>query len=313
MRKYIISIILAAASCFTVFAQHEVAPSLSSQIFSRINFNPAGMGNSESLNIFSQSRMQWIGFGDGAPKSTILNIHYFHENWKSGFGGTMTYDQIGFGNRSITAKLAYMYNLDLSEKGLISFGLGAGINQFSKDYSDDKYDQTLDMLGVIDNESKINPDIDFGIEYSMPYFMIGASISHIGMMDDITTLKPTQTYYGYARGYIPFNEQWQLAPTVLYMNSGRSNVLDAGAVVFYQGLDIEHFLLWGGTNVNCNFFTAAPGVAVMIGMEYNWFRVGYAYEASFGVKNYNSHDLILGFNIKTKKEYSYASNKKRRK
>ena len=166
MKRIITAISAALLSVSPLFAQHEVAPSLTSQVFSRINFNPAGIGNSSDLNIFSQSRMQWIGFGDGAPKSTVLNVHYFHENWKSGFGGTFTYDQIGLGNRSLTAKIAYCYNLDLSETMLLSFGLSGGVSQFSKDYSEDKMTQEASSAGIVlENESKLNPDIDLGVEF----------------------------------------------------------------------------------------------------------------------------------------------------
>jgi type IX secretion system PorP/SprF family membrane protein len=191
MKRIITAISAALLSVSPLFAQHEVAPSLTSQVFSRINFNPAGIGNSSDLNIFSQSRMQWIGFGDGAPKSTVLNVHYFHENWKSGFGGTFTYDQIGLGNRSLTAKIAYCYNLDLSETMLLSFGLSGGVSQFSKDYSEDKMTQEASSAGIVlENESKLNPDIDLGVEFSMPYIMAGVSIVHIGQTEDVTTLQP---------------------------------------------------------------------------------------------------------------------------
>lgn len=282
-----------------LFAQHEVAPSMSSQIFSRMNFNPAGMGNSSRVNVFSQTRMQWIGYGDGQPMSSVLNASYFHEHWKSGFGLTFTYDEIGFSNKAMIGKFAYAYNLDLSERGLLSFGLSGGVNQFSKDYSDDISDNVT-QTGLADS-SKVNPDFDFGIEYSCPYFMLGASVSHIGMMDDLNTYTPTQTYYAYARGSIPYGEFWQFSPSLMYMNSGKSNVVDAGCVVFYSGLEVESLIVWGGLNFNFNWFTTAPQSALMIGAEWKGLRIGYAYEMAFNLANYNTHELMLSFGIPTGK------------
>jgi type IX secretion system PorP/SprF family membrane protein len=317
MKRIITAISAALLSVSPLFAQHEVAPSLTSQVFSRINFNPAGIGNSSDLNIFSQSRMQWIGFGDGAPKSTVLNVHYFHENWKSGFGGTFTYDKIGLGNRSLTAKIAYCYNLDLSETMLLSFGLSGGVSQFSKDYSEDKMTQEASSAGIVlENESKLNPDIDLGVEFSMPYIMAGVSIVHIGQTEDVTTLRPTMSYYGYVRGTIPFKDDWQFSPSLLYAHSGKStDVIDLGCMAFYSGFSMNDLMLWGGLNFNFNIFTNAPQTALMIGGEWKVVRLGYAYEMGFGVGNYNTHELVLGFRIPTssgKSKYNSAAKKKKK-
>ncbi len=310
MKKYIVSILLSLAVSFGVYGQHEVAPSMTSQIFSRMNYNPAGMGNSDHVNIFSQSRLQWIGYGDGAPKSTILNLSYFHENWKSGFGATFTYDEIGFSNKALIGKIAYAYNLDLNDHGLLSFGVSGGINQFAKDFSDDVYDAATGS--ALADSSKINPDFDFGIEYSNPYLLIGASISHIGMMDDLNTYTPTQTYYGYIRGSINYGDFWQFNPTALYMNSGKSNVIDFGCVAFYSGLDVEQLIVWGGLNFNFNFFTTSPMTALMIGCEWKQIRIGYAYEVGFKIANYNTHELMLSFGIPTHSKSSGAIGKKKK-
>ena len=67
MRKIIISLLLAVIGISSSFAQHELGPALSSQIFSRINYNPAGIGNNDKINIFNLTRMQWIGFRGSPP------------------------------------------------------------------------------------------------------------------------------------------------------------------------------------------------------------------------------------------------------
>ncbi|MCR4620269.1 MAG: PorP/SprF family type IX secretion system membrane protein [Paludibacteraceae bacterium] len=310
MKKYLVGIFLSLSVSIGVYGQHEVAPSMTSQIFSRMNFNPAGMGNSDNINVFSQTRLQWIGYGDGAPKSTVLNASYFHEKWKSGFGITFTYDEIGYSNKALIGKIAYAYNLDLNDHGLLSFGVSGGINQFAKDFSDDTYDAATGA--TLADSSKINPDFDFGIEYSTPHFLIGASVSHIGMMDDLNTYTPMQSYYAYMRGSINLNEMWQLSPSALYMNSGKSNVVDFGCVGFYNGLDVESLIVWGGLNFNFNFFTTAPQTALMIGCEWKKLRIGYAYEMGFKIANYNTHELMLSFGIPTHSNSSAPSKKKKR-
>jgi type IX secretion system PorP/SprF family membrane protein len=321
MKKYLVTVVLSCLSVISIFAQHELAPSLSSQMFSRINYNPAGMGNSGNVNIFSQTRFQWVGFGDGAPKSEVLNVHGFVESIKSGFGGTFTYDAIGLGRTNINAKVAYAYNLDLSDRGLLSFGLSAGIHLIQKTYDRDligNYGNEESVSAGLINESKINPDVAFGIEYSHPYFLVGASINHIGMLNKITTFSPTQTYYVYARGSIPVaGGDWHIAPSVLYMNSGQANVVNLSCIGYYRGFEsefgVKDLMCWGGLGFNLNDFSAAPYMPIMLGVEWTFLRVGYAYELGFGIGNYNTHEVMLSFNIPTASKKSAVDSKKKKK
>ncbi len=81
MKKIVLTLVIAVLGITYSFAQHEIGPALSSQIFSRINYNPAGIGNSDKINIFNLNRMQWAGF-TGAPTTSVLNIHYFNDSFK---------------------------------------------------------------------------------------------------------------------------------------------------------------------------------------------------------------------------------------
>jgi hypothetical protein len=149
-----------------------------------------------------------------------------------------------------------------------------------------------------------------------PYIMAGVSIVHIGQTEDVTTLRPTMSYYGYVRGTIPFKDDWQFSPSLLYAHSGKStDVIDLGCMAFYSGFSMNDLMLWGGLNFNFNIFTNAPQTALMIGGEWKVVRLGYAYEMGFGVGNYNTHELVLGFRIPTssgKSKYNSAAKKKKR-
>lgn len=292
MKKIVLILVVAVLGVTGSFAQHEIGPALSSQIFSRINYNPAGIGNNDKIQIFSQNRMQWLGF-KGSPTTSVLNIHYFNEQLKSGIGGAFTFDKIGLGRQAINAKLAYAYNLDLSNKGLISFGLSGGVDMFQKDYSQDTWTDDYELLA---SESKMNPDFDFGVEYSTPHLLLGGSVNHIGMMGGPTSLSPAQTYYGYVRGAFDINKEWFLTPSLLYMNSSQTNVIDLSLVAFYE----KNY--WGGLSFrnmgNSNNFL--PNMSILLGVEWNFLRVGYAYEFSLGETanvSSNTHELMLSFII----------------
>jgi type IX secretion system PorP/SprF family membrane protein len=289
VKKISIFVLISFFGTGLLFAQHEVGPSLSAQLFSRINYNPAGIGNNKDINIFSQTRIQWAGF-DGHPFSSVLNGHYFNERLKSGFGASFTYDQLGpHDNTSLNAKIAYAYNIDLWEAGLLSLGAAAGIDQFSNDYSN-----AIGNSGIpLENESQMNPDFDFGFEFSIPWLLVGGSITHIAQTDDITNLTPTQTYYGYLRGSIDVNKKVMIAPSVLFMNNSQTNVWNINATVFYEKS------YWAGLN-----FRPSSALAILVGMEWEWLRVGYSYEMSLGETtdvSSNTHELMLGFKIPMKR------------
>ncbi len=290
VKKISILVLISFLGTGSLLAQHEVAPSLSSQLFSRINYNPAGIGNNKDINIFSQTRIQWAGF-DGHPFSSVLNGHYFNERLKSGFGASFTYDQLGpHDNSSLNAKIAYAYNIDLWEAGLLSLGAAAGIDQFSNDYSDAIYFNDGPILG---SESKTNPDFDFGFEFSIPWLLVGGSITHIGQMDDITSLSPTQTYYGYARGSINAGKDFLIAPAVLFMNSSQTNLWNFNATAFYQKK------YWAGVN-----YSTGSQLGFLLGLEWEWLRVGYSYTLSLSETadiSSNTHELMLGFKIPMKR------------
>jgi len=292
MKKTIITLFIAIVSFSSIYSQHDIGPALSSQLFSRINFNPAGIGNSDKINIFNINRIQWAGF-DGAPTYTLLNIHYFNEGLKSGFGGVFSYDKLGIANKAINGKLAYCYGMDISEKAVLSLGASAGVLDMGNDFSSTSGHIFNPELGIPETVSKINPDFDFGVEFSTPSVLIGASINHLGYMSPATSLTATQTYYGYIRGMLPVSNDISLAPSILYMNSGLTNVIDINVVSFFEKV------YWAGLSLR-----PGAGFSAMIGLEWKSLRVGYSYEMSLGSTTIssNTHELMLSFVIPTDKK-----------
>lgn len=291
MRKNIITLFIALISVSSLYSQSEIGPALSSQLFSRINYNPAGIGNDGDINIFNMNRMQWAGF-DGAPDYTLINIHGYAERIKSGFGGVFSYDKIGIANTSMNAKFAYSYNIDLSASSIISFGASAGVLMKGNDFSSSSGHIYEADANIPETINETNFDSDFGVEFSTPKLLIGASINHLGMMDEATIYSPTQTYYGYVRGTYPINQSIILTPSILYMNSGLTNVVDLNAVAYYE----KDY--WGGLSFRSGAGYGA-GIAVLVGLEWKFLRVGYSYELSPGSTtiNSNTHELMLSFKI----------------
>ena len=73
MRKELLLISVLLFVCTAIFAQGDFK--LSEQMFSRINQNPAAIGNNEKLQIFTAGRLQYVGLGlEQSPTSALLML-----------------------------------------------------------------------------------------------------------------------------------------------------------------------------------------------------------------------------------------------
>jgi type IX secretion system PorP/SprF family membrane protein len=223
MRKELFLITVLLFVCTSIFAQGDFR--LSEQMFSRINQNPAAIGNNEKIQIFTAGRMQYVGLGlEQTPTSALLNGHYYNENLKSGFGLSFSYDELGLYNQTINAKICYAYNLDLFEGGLLSLGLSAGVVNKMFDPARHVWRDGGDPLDGAEKTNTTAFDLDFGFEFSYKYLLVGASITHLpGITQDVRTTAAPSHINAYVRGNIPLPEKFNLIPAFAYTNIGACN------------------------------------------------------------------------------------------
>jgi len=288
MKKIILSIIL-LASIATVYGQDFL---LSEQWFSRLNRNPAAAGNSDQIQLFAMHRQQWVGFQD-APKTTLLNAHAFFESISSGLGLVFYYDQLGVATTNMNAKLAYSYQTPIAENMLLSFGVAGGVLNKSVDPDKWKYNENSTRPDVPD--SKTNLDLDLGVEFSMPVFMAGVSVTHLlDSRDDIINTTAGRQFTGYARGNIALCNDFSLAPALVYNNysSTLPSFFELNATAFYK----KSYWLGVGTRFNDGFDFAL--LNAIIGFEWNFLRIGYGYDLSLGDLSKvasSTHEIMLSF------------------
>ena len=303
MKKHIILPALLLLVCSSLFAQSDFR--LTEQLFSRINQNPAAIGNNEKIQIFNVNRIQWAGIGfDEAPKSTLINVHSYCDKIQSGFGLSLSYDELGIANSTLNAKLAYAYNIDLWDGGLLSLGLSAGVINKTFDPAKHIWVDPTDPTIPEESISKTNFDLDFGFELSTRYLLVGASGTHLSNIgEEVSTLVAPTHINAYVRGLVPVVDKIDIAPALLYTNIGSlnqgnysvatTNVLEVNATGFYDNK------YWFGLGYRFN-----SALAFSAGLEWNFLRLGYSYELSVGdVANLSSstHELMLSFIIPTKK------------
>ena len=312
MKKHLLLISVLLFVCTALFAQGDFK--LSEQMFSRINQNPAAIGNNEKIQIFTAGRMQYVGMGlEQTPTSALLNGHYYNENLKSGFGLSFSYDELGLYNQTINAKICYAYNIDLFDGGLLSLGLSAGVVNKMFDPERHVWRDNGDPLAGSEKTNTTAFDLDFGLEFSYKYLMLGASITHLtGITQDVRTTAAPSHINVYLRGNAPLPEKFNLIPAVAYTNIGALNsgklitgenaekvaigqnhIIDFSVTALYDGK------YWLGVGYRLN-----SAVSFMAGFEWQWLRVGYCYDLSVGpVWNYTSstHEVMLSFVIPTTK------------
>lgn len=304
----------------SLFAQSDFT--LTEQMFSRINQNPAAIGNNPNIQLFTSTRLQWASRGlEVTPTSALLNAHYYNDKISSGFGLSFVYDELGLANQTIDAKICYAYIIDLNKDMLLSLGLSAGVinKRFdpNRHIARDAGDPTIPT----EVTSTTNFDLDFGLEYSWKYLLVGFSMTHLANINKVvsTTVAPSHIN-AYLRGNIPLPKQFSLIPAVAYMNVGclnrkddaskigqnieQDNILNFSLTAMYQGKYWFGIGYKGGYTGLKDYPFSSDMLAFMIGAEWHWLRIGYCYDMSVGknLRQYssNTHEIILSFNIPTK-------------
>lgn len=303
--KKILLFAIAIISFAMANAQRDLM--LSQQFFSRLNANPAATGNSDDIDLFLLGRWQWIGVDD-SPKSGVLNCSDYFESVRSGVGLSLSYDNLGVGNKTTITKAAYAYHINLNESMLLSMGLSGGILYHYWNPEDHRLQDPAEFgLPTFPAEivSKLYPDMDFGLELATPRLLFGASVNHLLYNDeDVTTSKPGRQFYYYVRGLFTLGETLDLAPAIVYMHRNTVDRAELNFLLYYNRF------LWGGVtyrpDINADF--SSNVLTLTAGIEYKRFRFGYSFEWGLGDVSdlsSNSSEILLSYRIpkKTKNKY----------
>ena len=263
---------------------------LTQQWFSRINMNPAATGNSNNVDVFLLNRQQWVGF-DNAPRTSILNAHSYFNSIQSGLGFSLMFDKLGVSYRTVDAMLSYAYHVDLTEDVLLSMGLSGGLYNSSWDPRKNDFLQVEDDDFYNNSTKRTSADFDAGVELHGYGAIFGLSVTHLlsSSPEDAYSGKPGRAFYSYARYRKAIDRYFDIAPGIMYRNSNHSNFFDFNVMGYYMKK------YWAGLSYRPN-----NSFAIMIGGEYNIFRIGYSYDRSAGATSSlaaNTHEIMLSVRI----------------
>jgi type IX secretion system PorP/SprF family membrane protein len=281
-------ILLTYLICGFNYLYSQENPLITQQWYSRINHNPASVGNNDAWDIFMVHRNQWTGFKN-APKTTLLNLHTSINDFSSGIGLSLAYDTENPARSSIIGKLLYSYRINITEQSQLSFGLGVDVINRSVNY--DK----LDLVSLpdpevgLDKENRTSLGIDFGLEFTTERFALGVSVTNLGRkIARLTTFINGTQYYAYGFYRIPINDVFDIAPAGTYVYGNNEHLLEFGATAFFNDV------VWGGI-----VYRIDNAICALAGFKFDVFRIGYSYDyhtndaRKFGA----THEVVLSIRI----------------
>ncbi len=272
----------------------QLSPVTSQYVLNPLSINPAYAGNRGALNIAAFYRRQWAGIA-GAPETLTIAADSPFLDSKLGLGLIITSDRIGV-TKETHFLTNYAYKISMN-KGILSFGLGAGLVTTNTKWSDLVALDPGDENFLTDSRVFVVPDFSFGVYYSYQNFFGGLSVPKLlGYRFNYNKNKytlifsPGQYNYLFNAGYIyTLSQKIKFFPSTLITFSPKEKLLvDLNA---YVSLNDR---IWAGASYRNK---RSIGVLFQFAVN-NQFRVAYTYDIDFGkLGNYSkgSHEIMLRY------------------
>lgn len=286
--KRIFTTIVLLSVVYVASAQQD--PQWSHNMFNRLAVNPGYAGSNNGICGVLLGRNQWTGFA-GKPQTGLLSVEGTIQKIHGGAGLTVMYDKLGV-QQNIAAKLAYAYRMNVGS-GNLGIGVDVGISSQSFDGSQLTPVTANDPNIPTSKESDIAPDLGFGVYYNTNKLYFGVAATHLlgGKLDlSGATYNVSRHYYAQAGYDYEINPTFTLRPSIFIKTDAASTQLDVNVNLLYKQT------VWGGVSYRID-----DAVVAMAGVQFNNFRVGYAYDINTSALNaYNSgtHEIMLGYCFK---------------
>ena len=286
---------------WSAFAQRDAL--YSQFMFNRLIINPAYSGSRDALTMTLLNRYQWVGFGDGAPRTLTFSAHTPLRNEKIALGMYAYADQTGpFTDVGFMANYAFRIRI---YNGFLSLGLQAGFNQVNIDWDKFNAKNIDDPILVQRPDNKLQPDANFGIYYYTKNYYVGLSSkqlfeSQYGKVDagegSDTYGRLARHFYGMAGYAFPFSDKIVFRPGLMVKFTDNAPLnYDLNASFLFNDL------IWLGASyrTNYNAITTKNALVFMVELNLtkNW-RLGYSYDvylSEIRLHNQGSHEIMISY------------------
>jgi len=182
------------------FAKAQSDPHYSHFMYNQLAINPAYAGSKGALHLMGLYRYQWHGVS-GAPRTANLHAHVPFVKLNSGFGLSITNDQIGIANSTFVDG-SYAYRMKLSDKRTFSIGLRGRIENTRQDWTQSSAIDLDDEELPLEGTRKTSPNFGIGVYFQDENYYVGLSVPTLlktTLYDDLaiggTSLRDIRNYY----------------------------------------------------------------------------------------------------------------------
>jgi len=289
-------------------------------IFNSMSVNPAYTGYKEEWFGQLGLRSQWVGI-EGAPETGTVSIDGVTEPYakRHGVGLQVTADRLGPQSAtSVYANYAFRLRLNDEDTQRLSFGVGAGVTQYSLDGTRLNPNDQVDGVIPPGRISNFIPDVRFGVYYYNPYWYAGVSVmdllsgdqsNNVFRWDNTTTdnIRRRRHMYFIGGALVNFHSGVKLRPSVLVKEDFRGPTsVDVNALFIFG----DRFWIGGGWRTGVTVFkrdyarftgdklSSLNSVSAIAQLYVTpKFRVGYSYDyilSRLGSVQNGSHEVTLG-------------------
>lgn len=257
------------------------------------SINPAYVGSRDLTEISALYKAQWVGI-EGAPKT--INVNFSMPIYKRmGIGLSVLNDRVGPADES-TLGMDFSYNIDVSSKYRLYFGLKASFNLLNIDFTKLQFENPGDPAFQNNVDNKFSPNIGAGlylqsdksfVSLSAPFLLETKHYNH----STFSNAKEKMHLYLMAGYVFDLTYNLQLRPTIL-VKAVQGSVLqtDISATFMYN----DFFSIGGAYRLQGELST-------IVGFQVSEsLYLGYGFDFSTStISSFStgSHEFFLRFNI----------------
>ncbi len=250
----------------------------------RLAHNPAAIENNGMINAYLGAHQQWIGFDD-APNMQWAYVSGFINKQNMGLAVNIINQSVG-ATLTQNLKIDYAYRIYIRGGHSISLGVGAGLYLRKFDYSKLRFEEA-EMQMPVSDESKLQPDFDFGAEYIFRGFCVGFASNHITVSNSNSTIFkiPIQNH-AYADYEFDVYENLNIVGGLDYFRSGTIDCYGISADMLLK----DKFNAGIAYRTQTSFIFRAGAQLTQV------LNVQYSYDMGAGsFANYNSgvHEIVI--------------------
>ena len=267
-------------------------------------FNPAVAGSSNGFKVRLNSRIQWMGFGDG-PFTIMASAFGPHARKNIGYGVNLVNDKTG-PISMLRANGAFATNIFITSDIRASFGLNLGFIQSRLDGTQLNLYDPNDPRVSETTMASFMPDAGAGVYiYHFDwYFGLSAqqlfnnNVKFSKEGDDNKLNRLKSHFYGYGGGKITLVNNVFVEPSILVRAVAAVPMqMDINARVMF---DKKDFIIWGGLSAR-NTFQSFDDLSLIFGyIHERTYSIAIAYDFSFAdIKSYTAGtiELVVGYNF----------------